>query len=60
MKEDKNSGKPAENNIEGKQSAIDKAANIAQKKNDMSNAEDIKNRNKRDHSEKVSGKGSNS
>ena len=58
MKEEKDKSKSAGDAVTEKQSAIDNAANIAAKENDLSDAEDIKNRNKRDHSEKVSGKGS--
>ncbi len=41
-----------------KQSSVDKAANIAKDENYMSERDDALNRNKRDHSEKVTGKGS--
>jgi len=41
-----------------KQSSVDKAANIAKDDNYMSERDDTRNRNRRDHSEKVSGKGS--
>ena len=60
MKEEKDKSKSAGDAVTEKQRAIDNAANIAAKENDLSDAEDIKNRNKRDHSEKVSGKGSTS
>jgi hypothetical protein len=60
MKEEKDKSKSAGDAVKEKQSAIDNAANIAAEQNDLSNAEDIKNRSKRDHSEKVSGKGSTS
>jgi hypothetical protein len=60
MKDEKNKTKSAGDAIKEKQSAIDSAANIAAEENNLSDREDIKNRNKRDHSEKVTGKGSSS
>ena len=60
MKDEKDKSKSAGDAVKEKQSAIDSAANLAAERNELSNAEDIKNRNRRDHSEKVSGKGSSS
>lgn len=60
MEEKKDRPKSAGDAVKEKQSAIDKAANLAAEENKTSNAEDIRNRNRRDHSEKVSGKGSSS
>ncbi len=58
MKEEKKDSKSAGDAIKEKQSAIDNAVNKAAQ--DGSDAEDTRNRNRRDHSEKVSGKGSKS
>ncbi len=60
MEEKKERTKTAGDALKEKQSAIDQAANLAAEQNETSNAEDVRNRNRRDHSEKVTGKGSSS
>lgn len=58
MKKNIDGSKTAGQALKEKQSTMDKAANKAAEENKMSDKEDTLNRNRRDHSEKVSGKGS--